>query len=83
MTKEEKRKYQREYMRNYRKGDKYKKYYEDHKDELTRKEYLRNINKMNIPDLWYSTERLEKDTNVGFFRSYRVNYYEENYRDED
>ena len=87
MTKEEKRKYQREYMQEYRKKDKQKeyqrRYLEKHRDEINAKNRVRIVEKMKTQDIWYSTEILEHDTSGGFFESYKVNYYEENNRNED
>lgn len=83
MTKEERRKYQREYMQEYRKKEKHKeyqkRYLEKNRDEINARKRIRNIEKMKTQDIWYSTEKKEDDTSIGFFESYRVNYYEEHY----
>lgn len=83
MTKEEKRKYQREYMQEYRKKQKWseyhKQYYEKHREEINARNRIRDVEKMKTQDIWYSTEKKEDDTSIGFFRSMRMNYDEENY----
>ena len=70
MTEEERK----ERNRNYQ-----KKYTEKHREEINARNRIRDIEKMKTQDIWYSTEKLEDDTSIGFFESYRVNYYEEHY----
>lgn len=56
-----------------------KRYAEKHKEKINARQRIRNIEKMKTQDIWYSTEKLEDDTSIGFFESYRLNYYEKNY----
>ena len=56
-----------------------RRYMEKHREQINARTRERYVEKMKTQDIWYSTEKKEDDTSIGFFRSMRMNYDEENY----